>query len=62
MKTVERMFEGPLDVVGDIHGQVDALRNLLRELDYSPEGSHPEDRKRLVAMLGNDRYQDRERA
>lgn len=51
MKTVESMFEGPLDVVGDIHGQVDALRSLLRELDYSPEGSHPEDRK--VIFVGD---------
>jgi hypothetical protein len=45
MKTVERMFEGPLDVVGDIHGQIDALQNLLGKLSYAPDGSHPENRK-----------------
>ena len=45
MKTVQKMFEGPVDVVGDIHGQIDALRDLLHRLDYSPEGAHPENRK-----------------
>jgi hypothetical protein len=45
MKTVERMFEGPVDVVGDIHGQFDALQDLLERLDYSSDGAHPEGNK-----------------
>ena len=32
MKTVDKLFDGPLDVVGDIHGQADALRDLLTKL------------------------------
>jgi hypothetical protein len=45
MKTVEKMFEGPVDVVGDIHGQFDAFQDLLHALKYSADGSHPENRK-----------------
>jgi hypothetical protein len=45
MKIVEKMYDGPVDVVGDIHGQLDALRDLLAELGYSPDGDHPENRK-----------------
>ena len=47
MKTVERLFDGPLDVVGDVHGQYDALQDLLGKLNYAPDGSHP-DGRRLV--------------
>jgi len=45
MKIVEKMFDGPLDVVGDVHGQIDALQDLLRRLDYAPDGAHPEGRR-----------------
>jgi hypothetical protein len=47
MKTVERLFDGPLDVVGDVHGQYDALQDLLGKLNYGLDGSHP-DGRRLV--------------
>ncbi|MEP7311488.1 MAG: metallophosphoesterase [Pseudomonadota bacterium] len=39
------MFEGPLDVVGDIHGEIDALHGLLRELGYDRLGRHPAGRR-----------------
>lgn len=45
MKTVERLFDGPLDVVGDVHGQHGALQDLLGRLNYAPDGSHPKGRK-----------------
>jgi hypothetical protein len=45
MKTVERMFEGPVDVVGDIHGQFDALQELLKQLGYARDGAHSQGRK-----------------
>ena len=38
---------GPLDIVGDVHGELDALRALLARLGYDPDGSHP-DRRHLV--------------
>ena len=47
METVERLFDGSLDVVGDVHGQYDALQDLLGKLNYGPDGSHP-DGRRLV--------------
>ena len=37
----------PLDIVGDIHGEIDALQSLLRHLGYDENGRHPE-RRRLV--------------
>lgn len=35
---------GPLDIVGDVHGEIDPLRALLRELGYDEHGNHPDDR------------------
>ena len=39
--------EGPLDVVGDVHGELDALHALLAHLGYDADGHHP-DGRRLV--------------
>jgi len=47
MALVERLPEGPVDVVGDIHGEIDALLELLKRLGYREDGSHP-DGRRLV--------------
>ena len=35
----------PLDIIGDVHGQFEALQNLLHYLGYSPAGKHPQGRK-----------------
>jgi len=48
---VRPLFDGPLDIVGDIHGEIDALRNLLDHLGYSEEGMHSESRK--LVFLGD---------
>lgn len=37
--------EGPVDIVGDIHGEIDALRSLMDRLGYGRHGDHPEHRK-----------------
>jgi hypothetical protein len=37
--------EGPLDVVGDVHGELDALHSLLAHLGYDAEGRHPDERR-----------------
>lgn len=34
-------FDGPIDVVGDVHGEIDALEDLLRALGYRGRGDHP---------------------
>jgi len=36
--------EGPLDVVGDVHGELDALHALLAHLGYDADGRHPDGR------------------
>lgn len=35
----------PLDIVGDVHGEIDALQALLHHLGYRENGSHPQGRK-----------------
>lgn len=42
---VRSLFEGPLDIVGDVHGEIDALHALLHRLAYLPDGTHPEGRR-----------------
>lgn len=44
---VQPLFDGPLDIVGDVHGEIEALRNLMDRLGYDQDGSHP-DQRRLV--------------
>lgn len=41
------LWSGPLDVIGDIHGEFEALQGLLDVLGYRVDGSHP-DSRRLV--------------
>lgn len=43
------MFEGPLDIVGDVHGELGVLRQLMDRLGYDSAGDHPE-RRRLVFL------------
>ncbi|HEX6570730.1 MAG TPA: metallophosphoesterase [Steroidobacteraceae bacterium] len=38
-------FDGPIDVVGDVHGESDALEDLLRALGYAGRGEHPQARR-----------------
>src|SRR5438445_520040 len=42
---VRPLPEGPLDLVGDVHGEFDALRSLLGRLGYREAGTHPEGRR-----------------
>lgn len=39
------LFSGPIDVIGDVHGEIDALRSLEFFLGYRPDGSHPGNRR-----------------
>lgn len=38
------LMEGALDIVGDVHGELEALQALLRQLGYGPGGDHPDGR------------------
>ena len=44
MSLVQSLPQGALDIVGDIHGEHDALCALLRHLGYDAGGRHPEGR------------------
>jgi hypothetical protein len=44
-KLVGRIPEGPVDVVGDVHGEIHALNDLLGHMGYGPDGRHPEGRR-----------------
>jgi hypothetical protein len=40
-RPVARLFAGPLDVIGDVHGEIEALGTLLAALGYDGDGHHP---------------------
>jgi hypothetical protein len=48
---VRTLPEGPLDLVGDVHGEIDALRSVLDCLGYDEGGGHPAGRK--LVFLGD---------
>lgn len=45
MKLIEKLYSGPIDVVGDVHGEIDALRDLLHFLGYESDGSNRDGRR-----------------
>ncbi len=42
---IHELFAGPIDIVGDIHGEIDALWDLLKQLEYDRGGVHPGGRR-----------------
>lgn len=44
MSLVQPLPNGPLDIIGDIHGEYEALCALLGHLGYDANGGHPYDR------------------
>jgi hypothetical protein len=48
---VRPLFDGPIDIIGDVHGEIDALLQLLEHLGYSDDGVHP--RQRRLVFLGD---------
>jgi hypothetical protein len=48
---VRTLFDGPLDLVGDVHGEVEALQSLLDRLGYAGDGGHAEGRR--LVFLGD---------
>ena len=55
---VQPLFEGPVDVVGDVHGHLAALRKLMDRLGYDEEGGHPEGRRLVFVGDLVDRGED----
>ena len=42
---IQRIYDAPIDIIGDIHGEIDALQNLIQILGYDRDGNHNENRK-----------------
>jgi hypothetical protein len=55
---VQPLFEGPVDVVDDIHGEIDALRSLMHHLGYADDGTHPKNRRLVFVGDLTDRGPD----
>lgn len=51
MSLIQSLPAGPLDIIGDVHGQFEALQNLLHYLGYSPDGRHSYGRK--IVLVGD---------
>jgi len=51
VKLIAPLFSGPLDIIGDVHGEIAALQDLLAVLGYAPDGSHPGQRR--LVFLGD---------
>ena len=51
MQLIGELAPGPLDIVGDVHGEIDALRDLLGHLGYDEAGRHPHGRQ--LVFLGD---------
>lgn len=51
MPLIQTLPPGKLDIIGDIHGQFEALQNLLHYLGYDDSGRHPQGRK--IVFVGD---------
>ena len=48
---VQQLPDGPIDFIGDVHGELEALQQLLSHLGYQTDGTHPEGRR--LVFLGD---------
>jgi len=55
---VQPLFNGPLDIIGDVHGEMEPLQSLLHRLGYDESGRHPRDRKLIFVGDLTDRGPD----
>lgn len=51
MKFIDNLFTGPLDIIGDVHGEIAALDSLLHCLGYAADGRHAKQRR--LVFLGD---------
>lgn len=55
---IQKLPDAPLDIVGDVHGELVALQNLMLHLGYDELGNHPDGRKLVFVGDLVDRGQD----
>jgi hypothetical protein len=58
MQLIAPLFDGPIDIVGDVHGEFKALTDLLAKLGYDDDGHHAEGRRLVFAGDLTDRGPD----
>lgn len=42
---IQTLPAGPIDIIGDVHGEYEVLRTLVKKLGYDDNGNHKENRK-----------------
>ena len=55
---VHPLFDGPIDILGDIHGEIEGLLALLHHLGYAENGIHPQGRRLVFVGDLTDRGPD----
>jgi hypothetical protein len=50
-QVIQSLTSGPIDIIGDVHGELEALISLIKHLGYNEDGMHPE--KRMLVFLGD---------
>jgi hypothetical protein len=50
-QAIQALQSGPIDIIGDVHGELDALNDLLAHLGYDQFGRHPQGR--TLVFLGD---------
>ena len=58
MKLIGKLFDGPIDIVGDVHGEFAALDRLMTALGYDDAGRHPVGRRLVFVGDLTDRGPD----
>ena len=48
---VQALPDGPLDIIGDLHGELQALHRLLKNLGYQEDGTHTD--QRTLVFVGD---------
>ncbi len=56
---IQELFSGPIDILGDIHGEIDPLRDLFAHLGYDEGSVHPQGRRLVFIGDLTDRGPDR---
>lgn len=57
-RLVQSLFTGSLDIVGDVHGEINALQSLLHYPGYNNKGTHAEGRRLIFVGDLTDRGPD----
>ena len=55
---IAELFDGPLDIIGDVHGERDALNALIERLGFTRDGRHAQGRRLVFVGDLVDRGED----